>query len=201
MIKALLQKAYDQKALKVVQEEMKELNKYVSSYKNYEQIIQSIYSNEPDEIKKLITPIDCSDEDYAKMWLSIPFEANPYPKSETEFKTLKGEFVRSKSELNIADALTRNNIPYKYECPKVMKNGMTFYPDFTALRLSDRSEIYWEHRGMMDDRDYLRGAVKKNKEYIKTGIIPGKNLIITEETVGMPLGTDEIKSIISWLKE
>ena len=59
-----------------------------------------------------------------------------------------------------------------------------------------RREIYWEHRGMMDDRMYMKHAVQRLKEYAKSGIFVGDNLLITEETSTLPLGTNEIESVI-----
>lgn len=87
-------------------------------------------------------------------------------------------------------------IPYKYECPLTLKNGFTIYPDFTVLNVKQRKEIYWEHRGMMDDREYIRNSVQRIKQLNKEGIMLGDNLIITEESLTSPLGTDEIKMII-----
>ena len=49
---------------------------------------------------------------------------------------------------------------------------------------------------MMDDRSYLRDTVQRIKTYRKEGIQLGDNLIITEETSTLPLGTDEILSVI-----
>lgn len=56
------------------------------------------------------------------------------------------------------------------------------HPDFTILDLKNRREIYWEHRGMMDDEEYARNTVVRIKMMMKNGIVIGKNLIISEET-------------------
>ena len=92
--------------------------------------------------------------------------------------------------------LESKGIPYKYECPLVLQNGIVIYPDFTLLDIRNRQEIYWEHRGMMDDKEYARNSVQRIKTLMRNGICIGKNLIITEETLTYPLGTDEIKTII-----
>ena len=92
--------------------------------------------------------------------------------------------------------LDQYGVPYKYECPITLKNGKTVYPDFTVLNVRKRKILYWEHRGMMDDRDYARQAVFKAKHLRKNGIVLNDNLIITEETSTDPLGTDEIESVI-----
>lgn len=69
---------------------------------------------------------------------------------------------------------------------------------FTLLDIRKRREVYWEHRGMMDDRNYLKHAVQRVKDYRKEGIYVGDNLLITEETSVLPLGTDEILSVIQY---
>ena len=65
------------------------------------------------------------------------------------------------------------------------------------MDVKKRKEIYWEHRGMMDDREYARQAVFKMKSMMNAGIVIGKNLIITEETSANPLGTNEIDKMIA----
>lgn len=112
------------------------------------------------------------------------------------YLTDNGEYVRSKSELNIANLLYKMNVPYKYECPLTFSNGKIIYPDFTLLDIRNRREVYWEHRGMMDDRNYLKHTVQRGKDYRKEGIYIGDHLLITEETSVLPLGTDEILSVI-----
>ena len=50
---------------------------------------------------------------------------------------------------------------------------------------------------MMDDREYAKHTVRRMKEYQKNNLFLGENLIITEETATIPLGTDEIHAVIS----
>lgn len=191
------QKAYDEKILKIVKEEIKVLNSFMRRSQNNVNMIQQVYSNYPDEVKKYVTPIDMSDEDFIKLWQSIPYEAIIIPEYIPVYETKKKERVRSKSELNIANALYEKGIPYKYEYPLKLKNGVIIHPDFTILNVERRKVIYWEHRGMMDDKDYARNSVQKMKSYMQNGFFLGSELIITEETSTNPLGTNEIKAVIS----
>lgn len=199
-IRKYLQKAYDEKVLKLIRQEIKSIEAFLKHSDNLNHSIQKIYSNNSSEVKSFLIPIDCSDEDFTNHWLSIPYQGNPMPIQTTEYKTERGEYVRSKSELNIANALFRYDIPYKYECPITLKDERIAYPDFTILVKDTRNIIYWEHRGMMDDREYARNSIKKIKDYSKCGIIIGVNLFITEETSMNPLGTDEIIAVISAIK-
>ena len=96
----------------------------------------------------------------------------------------------------LANALAGHGIPYKYECPPVLKSGIRIHPDFTVLNVKERRQLYWEHRGMMDNEDYARHTVDRIKQYLKSGIVIGRDLIITEESSSSPPGTDEIECII-----
>ncbi len=196
LIRKYLQKSYDEKILKLVTEESESLKKLLSKTENIVTKVQSVYSESPKEVKEVIIPIDVSDEDYAQKWLNIPYEGKVIPDLLPFFETKRKERVRSKSELNIANALADKGIPYKYECPLQLRNGATIYPDFTVLNVKRRKVFYWEHRGMMDDKDYARNAVQRIKTLMKEGLFIGEDLIITEETSTNPLGTNEIDAVI-----
>lgn len=158
--------------------------------------LRKIYSDTPEEIKEIITPIDVSDDDYVMAWLASKYTPKEIFDDLTYYISDKGNPVRSKSELNIANMLYKMKIPYHYEKPIKLKRGTIVYPDFTVLDVKNRREIIWEHRGMMDDREYAKHSVMRVKEYNKYGYFLGENLIITEETATQPLGTDEIRRII-----
>lgn len=55
-------------------------------------------------------------------------------------------------------------------------------PDFVVLNKFTRKEYYWEHFGLMSDKDYCEKSVKKMNQYIKNEIYPGDKLISTYET-------------------
>ncbi|MDO4492163.1 MAG: hypothetical protein Q4B85_13970, partial [Lachnospiraceae bacterium] len=168
----------------------------IHSFTGLEKTIQNTYESYPESSKAYIQPINVSDDSFTQMWMQIPYERKMISEEYTTFLTNNGERVRSKSELTIANALYKRKIPYKYECPLRLDKYSVIYPDFTILNSRTRKVIYWEHRGMMDDRDYARHAVKRMKDYQSAGICIGKDLIITEETVNYPLGTNEIDWII-----
>ena len=171
--------------------------KKILSCSRFSQNMIEIYSEYPEEIRNFVVPLECSDEDFVNKWLEEKYVGKQIPETTATFTTNKGEQVRSKSELNIANALAAKGIPYKYECPLTLKGGNTIYPDFTVLNVKKRRVIYWEHRGMMDDRGYSRDAVERVKDMNRNGIILGKNLIITEETGNCPLNTTEIDAVIN----
>ena len=196
-IKAYIRKAYCEKVIKLLDNEIKNLEILLKKTNNITEKLQGLYSDLPSEAKQYADPVDMSDEDFAAEWLSIPYEGKEIPDYLQVYRTDQGERVRSKSELTIANMLADKGIPYKYECPLALSGGIVIYPDFTVLDVKMRKEIYWEHRGMMDDRDYARQAVLKMKSMLNSGIVPGKDLIITEETSANPLGTNEIHEVIN----
>lgn len=195
-IRLYLQKKYDEDILKALSNEIAALERFLKRADKGDIRIKEIYTNAPEEIRKHICPIDMSDADFQEKWMSIPFEGKKISDEVPHYFTDNGERVRSKSELNIANALLQHGIPYKYECPLRFSDGNTIYPDFTLYDVRRRQEMYWEHRGMMDDRQYASYAVQRTKSYQKAGIFLGDRLIFTEETSGSPLGTDEIESVI-----
>ncbi len=195
-IKAYVQKSYDERTLKLLKQEASNLGKFLAASGRYSNKLPLIYSDKPQDVKELIAPVDVTDEDYVTMWLSNTYEGKELGDNIPFYETVNKERVRSKSELTIANTLARYGIPYKYECPLVLGKGMVIYPDFTILNVKNRKEIYWEHRGMMDDMDYARHSVMRIKSYAKEEIQLGINLIITEETSQNPLGTDEIENVI-----
>lgn len=110
------------------------------------------------------------------------------------YKTERGEMVRSKSEVIIANMLYENHIPYTYE-KELDVGGYKKIPDFTIEDEESGDVWYWEHCGMMNDENYEKRWNAKEKLYAANGIIEGKNLIVTKE-YGKGFDSSEIKKII-----
>lgn len=110
-------------------------------------------------------------------------------------KTARGELVRSKSEVIIADALFHNGLDYEYE-PALILEGKVKRPDFKIIDGDTGEEWYWEHCGMMSDTRYAKKWHDKEQFYAKNGIKQGKNLIVTEEYSGEGLDSYKINEII-----
>lgn len=85
--------------------------------------------------------------------------------------TSRGEAVRSKSEVIIADHLHANGIDYHYEHPLEL-GGVTKYPDFTIEDDDSGITFYWEHCGMLSDSAYARRWDAKRAWYRANGILP-----------------------------
>lgn len=102
--------------------------------------------------------------------------------------TLSKYFVRSKSEMNIANILYLNQIPFIYEELKFAPDGSMYLPDFTIFWQG--KEYFWEHVGRLDLPKYKKHWEEKQLWYDKH--FPGQ-LITTFEGVDQ---TTQIKKIL-----
>jgi hypothetical protein len=102
-------------------------------------------------------------------------------------RTLRGELVRSKSELAIANYLYQIHLPYLYERElrgTVDKDRLR--PDFSFI--DDAGDlILWEHLGMLDHPGYAEGWDWKRTWYARNGFEVGKNLFTTSEIGGLDM--------------
>lgn len=110
-------------------------------------------------------------------------------------KTFAGHYVRSKSEVIIANTLYSNHIPYRYEA-KLQLTNLLLYPDFTICHPQTNEISYWEHFGMIDLPTYLDNSNNKLKLYTTHGIYPTINLITTYETQTHPIDSEMIQETI-----
>ena len=144
----------------------------------------------------MINPICQTDEQYIKEWEAVIYQGKEFYENVPEYYTEKGERVRSKSEIIIADLLNRHGIPYRYEYPLYLDGWGKVYPDFTLLDVRKRKEIYWEHFGMMDDSEYAEKAIQKMTFYEQNNIFTGDKLIVTFETQNHPLNSKQIVELV-----
>ena len=129
---------------------------------------------------------------------SSVFSFNPLPDDmlyiqnwhadDKKLATLSKYFVRSKSEVIIANMLFDEEIPFSYETPLYASDGTMYLPDFTVKFKGE--DYYWEHVGMLDKPDYKAHWEKKKKWYDTN--FPGK-LLTTYEGNNLSL---EAKKII-----
>lgn len=190
----LAQKDYDKKIINAAEQELRAINKYFSSCPK--ECVEQIYEGLHAERQKIITPIMETEEEYVRKWEEKEYERKAFYEDTPEFYTVKDERVRSKSELIIADMLSKEGVPYRYEYPLYLKGIGKIYPDFTVLNVKKREEMFWEHFGMMDDPTYVESALKKIATYEQNRIFPGENLIMTFETRKNPINQRLVKSLI-----
>ena len=174
-------------------QEKKAIEAYFKKYpKNNSKLEQ--FLNHP-EYKKLLLPMLDEKTKELEVWMNESYEKNTSHPEHLIHKTITGEMVRSKSESLIYTYLTLNHIPFRYENPLILGQAC-YYPDFTIRHPKTGEFYYWENNGMMDDIAYAQRAYAKMQVYTMHGIIPGKTLITTFETVQEPLNAEEVKNIV-----
>ena len=166
-VKEFLQKDYNSSIIKLMEEELKLVSRYVEQVSPMK--IVDLYSNLFEGRQRMIDPI---------------------------FYTHKGERVRSKSEVIIANLLYKYQIPYRYEFPLTIKDFGITYPDFLILNVRKRKEIYIEHFGLLDDATYRENVIRKIIKYEMAGISLGDNLFLSFETAKNPLNVQVVEKMI-----
>ena len=201
LARQLAQKDYDARLIKQLQKEIDTLQNYLK-HAGGGRAISELYDSLCPARRALITPVTLTDEQYAANWQEVSWAGRPFSPDTPLLLTARGERVRSKSEVIIADTLFRHKIPYRYEYPlqvhRTSGSGgtITLHPDFLCLNTRTRTELYWEHFGLMDDPDYSANAAGKLRLYTENGILSGRDLIITMETQREPLSTRSIEKLI-----
>lgn len=109
------------------------------------------------------------------------------------YKTENGEWVRSKSELIIANILYRSKIEYKYEEKLFYNKTQWKEPDFT-VRYNGQT-WYWEHLGLLGDEIYNEDWQQKKQIYKDIGVFD--KVIITEESAIL---SDQVNEKINKIK-
>ena len=194
LARALAQKDYDQRVLHQAQQELKLVDRLKEHY--LEKTPEDLYTSLHESRQNLVMPIELPDEMYAKDWQEQEFVGKPVGVGVPEYYTNKGEHVRSKTEIFIANSLARMDVPYRYEAPLYLSGLGTIHPDFTVLNIRTRKEYYWEHMGRMDDSVYVVDAVNRIAAYENNGYYPGERLLLTYETSVDPIHTKQIEAMI-----
>lgn len=190
------QKEYDEKLICVLQEQIFKLEKLKRIVNQNPS--ENAMTKLPEAKRTYIIPVTLPPVEYAAAWKNVYYRKKGFYPSAPQFITANGDHVRSKSETIIADTLTRQKIPYRYEYPvKLNINGKlkTFHPDFYCLNLRTRHEFIWEHFGLLDDTDYAENVAQKIEIYHENGYFEGVNLLYTIETENTPLTTKHIEQI------
>ena len=194
MVESLVKKEYYRKMLRTSHEELCSINRYLKRFGEDPYI--RIYENMHPNKKKMLVPEIYDDETFTDHWNDVAYAGKEFRDEDaTEYYTERGERVRSKSEILIANSLINMNIQYRYEYPIKISNTH-FYPDFYILNIRKRKEYIWEHFGRMDDIEYARNAVGKIQMYENNGFFPGVNLIVTFETSKCPISMKIIQENI-----
>ena len=188
------QKNYRTELLGILERNEKAISEFVKRYNSNPE--DTALSSLPDWQADMIRN-DASSYNgkYISDWLKEPYVQNPFRPEERTIKTLRGDYVRSKSERDIADALYRRGIPYRIDCEVKLKDG-TIYTDFVILHPHTLELYYWEHSGMLGDQSYIQANYDRISRYALSGILIGERLIVTGECNKQALESETIERLI-----
>lgn len=191
VISRLIQLEYDKKVLKRIEKELD----LISELLNGRTMIEDTYFELAEGKREFVNPVVIPDNKYVEIWLGKKYSGKHFSVEDKTLFTVGGVRVRSKSEIIIGSMLEKFGIPFRYEYPLKLKSCLV-YPDFYCLNVRTRREFVWEHFGMMDDGDYVENFVQKIRDYGEKGFFPGKNLIMSFETLKQPLNPLLIEDLI-----
>ncbi len=196
----LARKYRNEKYLKAVNKEIDMLSQCLDNMKTIQDSgVDSVWGKLPDAVKAFNEPPSGTDEEYAARWQKQKVYRE-YRLKKTAFKTLRGEYVQSKSELIIADRLNNAGVPYIYTMNVNLHTEREYsyvqQPDFTVLNKRTGQVFFWEHLGMMDNRNYVAKNIHKIVEYGRAGYFPGKKLLLTFESTDCALNVEYVERII-----
>lgn len=189
-ITALARKEYLSRALPLLEHNLKLVDSAISKYKPCEpqDIIEKLvvaYKNLP-ETAFLSPTIDseCIALDSTVQerilshasWGKQPYDNGDYLPEGRSIVTSRGERMRSKAEVMIAEKLYEYGIPFRYEQMIRLDDGVSINPDFTFEGRGGK-EFYLEFCGMMNDEGYVMRTMHKIRRYAESGVVPWKNII------------------------
>lgn len=126
-------------------------------------------------------------------------QGDDFRSEERIHRTARGDLVRSKSEVVIADALFYLGCDYQYEEGIADRFGHKVVPDFVIR--TPRGTYVWEHAGMMGNADYRQKWEKKVAWYKANGYTRDVNLFVTMEDVSSGIDSHEVREIALRIKE
>lgn len=97
----LAQKDYMQKLYREAERELKDINMYLVNHGETD--LEDIYTSLNQYRKNIVEPMAIPDDIFVWQWENEQYEVNPYYQEEKVYPTKKDEFVRSKSEVLLAD--------------------------------------------------------------------------------------------------
>lgn len=159
--------------------------------------LPAAYRMSDDSIARIVGP------DESARWFAEALREKEYidARSPQKFigrltKTAKdGTKMRSKSEVIIANELINRGIPYIYEMPVTVGN-ITLHPDFIFYSYSRSKPMMWEHAGMLGDDLYRKDFADRMSLYMRCGIVPCTDMILTFDTADGDIDARLINDVI-----
>ena len=146
----------------------------------------------------LMTPIAFSSRSLLiRRWESETYRPNTRPvENNYQFRTDRGEIVRSKNECITSNIVYHWQIPYKNEYPVRLADGSEIFIDLKMLSPVNLKEYYLEIFGRMDDPGYARKNFNRINELAEVGITIGHNLLVVFDYPGAPFDTAAFRKML-----
>lgn len=178
-VKLLQTRAHLIESLKRIEKNCKALHHLLEEYESIEPDI--INRNVP-KAYQLSEQRDYQFTDWIDLqeWGSAKYDKNTKYPDRLIHRTLKGERVRSKSEVIIADILFLKGVEYHYE-ENLTLGKETIAPDFKVAVASQRRFRRIEHFGMLSSSKYLEDCLWKLRLYFSHKFVPWDDIIFTFE--------------------
>ena len=229
LIKKLASDYYERKMKAIALREKKQIDSCIAILEKDKDIsdVDNTSKLIPEAVTEYAVLSELTAEGYARKWQNsnnvVKKRRSHKQDDYHKYKTLRGEYVGSKSEVIIADRLFVKGIPYHYEIaftpeaiidksrPVIDETGRllgyeaigfgpdsldTLHPDFYVLNKRTRKAYYWEHLGKMDDPEYCRKNFNRFMRILDAGYVIGEDLLVTHEDSKNPLMTESIDRII-----
>lgn len=176
IVRQLKEQRYMAESKKIIENNLILMDGFLKKYKNYDpetvsKGISRAYEIPPEKVFETMGLI--SPNTWAK-----DFVANDEYPEHLKHTTSRGEKVRSKSEVIIANQLYLNGIDYRYEWKEWYGRNI-ISPDFKLFHPVQHRLFLWEHLGMLLSLGYLDSALWKLQRYYDCGFVLWDNLIVT----------------------
>ncbi len=196
LVRALKDRRFAEEALKIIEGNEKCLTNLIDNLESMapQDILKKLpKSYLPEEVEGRICGAEISGDEWEKRQYRKKVNLERY--RDPSQVTLKGELVRSKSELNIANMLYMKGIPYHYEEEHEFGEH-TIAPDFTVYVRSEGTFKLLEHCGVMNNPKYRGDLAWKMYVYIKYGYMPFRDVFFTFDDIEGNMDTRFIEYII-----
>lgn len=170
------------------------LKEFIDKEQKYAESAEK-YANSNDDIKSLLNGCQLLWDDEIAAWANEPYEKADFFPEHLQYETDKGDMVRSRAEMTIANFLYEAKIPYRYE-PKIVIGGEVEYPDFLILDPITKELFILEYLGLLKIDAYDVKNRNKLIRYIKNGYIPSLNLILISESENIPFDASYVRDIL-----
>lgn len=205
-------KSQDELAKKLVKGEylrkrISSIDRIVDSLNSYIEVLRKNIINEEslvsvEEKRSLLEDLYSDEKEKIRKWEQLPYarnESRPERKKHETSTKIKGD---SKSEEKLMEEFSRLGFGIWHE-PKVIITGVVDkygmqqyeYPDI-VLRHPVTGRIFIvEHCGLLDDTNYIFKTSRRLANYSRIGILIGKDIFFTSETLDRPLCGPEVKEL------